>query len=127
MDFKLRTWQMSDLDTLVVIANNYKISNNLTNRFPYPYTRESGEGFIKMAMSSTPNQILAIEIAGKIAGGIGVHPQDDVFCKNAELGYWLAESYWGKGIMTDAVRQMGAYGFRNFDIRNSKKLCITTR
>ncbi len=116
MDFKLRPWQMSDLDTLVVIANNFKIANNLTNRFPYPYTRESGEGFIKMALSNDPIHILAIEIEGKVAGGIGVHQQEDVFCKNAELGYWLAEPYWGKGIMTDAVRQIVAYGFRRFDI-----------
>ncbi len=116
MEFKLRPWEMSDLDTLVVIADNPNISNNLTNRFPHPYTRESGEGFIKMARSHDPFHIMAIEINNKVAGGVGIHPQDDIFCKNAELGYWLAEPYWGKGVMTNAVRQMVAYGFRKFDI-----------
>ena len=53
---------------------------------------------------------------GKAAGGIGIHPQEDIYCKNAEMGYWLAEPYWGKGIITKAVLQMIDYAFANFDI-----------
>jgi len=113
---KLRSWETSDIDRLVVIADNYEIAKNLTNKFPHPYTRESGEGFIAFARSHDPRAIMAIEVEGELAGGVGLHLQEDIFEKNAELGYWLAEEYWGKGIMTAAVREIVDYGFQAFDI-----------
>lgn len=116
MDFKLRPWQMSDLDSLVRYANNEKIAKNLTNRFPHPYTNEDGKNFIEMASRHQPVQIFAIEINGEAAGGIGVHPQTDIHEKNMELGYWLAEPYWGNGIIPKAIIQMVDYAFQNFDI-----------
>jgi ribosomal-protein-alanine N-acetyltransferase len=116
MEFKLRPFREDDLESLVKFANNPKIAGNLTNQFPYPYTHEHGKKFIQMAMSHDPIRIHTIEISGEASGGIGVHPQGDVYCKNAELGYWLAEPYWGKGIVTEAVKQMVDYGFKNFDI-----------
>lgn len=116
MDFKLRPWTINDLDSLVKYANNPKIAGNLTNQFPYPYTPESGKKFIEFATQNTPRNIMAIEINGEACGGIGIHPQQDVQCKNAELGYWLAEPFWGKGIITEAIKQMINYGFSNFDI-----------
>lgn len=116
MQFTLRPWHSSDLDSLVCHANNPRIAQNLMNRFPHPYTAENGAGFIATAMGSAPAKILAIAIEGEVVGGIGLHPQEDVYCKNAELGYWLAEPYWGKGIVTKAVVQMVTYGFQHFDI-----------
>ena len=116
MHFKLRPWHISDLESLVSCANNPKIANNLTNKFPYPYTEENGRSFIAFATANTPVHVMAIEIDGKAAGGIGIHPQGDVQCKNAEMGYWLAEPYWGKGVITRAIPQMIDYGFANFDI-----------
>ena len=106
MEFRLRPWKLSDIDNLVKYANNAKIAANLTNAFPSPYYSESGEKFIQMALSHDPTQIFAIEVNGEAAGGIGLHPQTDIHCKNLELGYWLAEVYWGKGIMTGVVKQM---------------------
>ncbi len=88
----------------------------MTNQFPHPYTRESGEAFIKMTTQQSPPTILAIEINGRASGGIGLHIQTDIHIKNAELGYWLAEPYWGKGIMTKAVKHMVNYGFKNLNI-----------
>jgi len=116
MEFKLRVWNLNDIEDLVKYANNLKISKNLTDQFPHPYKRENGEKFIQMATKSNPISIYAIEINGKASGGIGLHLQTDIHKKNAELGYWLAEPYWGKGIMTKAVRQMIAYGFKTFEI-----------
>ncbi len=112
----LRPFNLNDLDSLIEYANNYKIAANLTNQFPHPYTRESGEAFIKMATEQSPPTILAIEINGRASGGIGLHIQTDIHIKNAELGYWLAEPYWGKGIMTKAVKHMVNYGFKNLNI-----------
>ena len=116
MEFKLRPWTLGDLDSLVKYANNFKIAKNLTNRYPHPYTVEAGNSFIKMAMEGSPQQIFAIDVAGEAVGAIGLHPQTDIQCKNAEMGYWLAEPFWGNGIVTKAVGQMVEYGFKTFDI-----------
>lgn len=116
VEFKLRDWAASDLDSLIIQANNPLIAANLTDQFPHPYTRESGERFIGFATSHQPRKIFAIEINGKASGSIGVFPQDDIHRLNAEMGYWLAETWWGKGIMTKAIRQMVNYGFSTFAI-----------
>ncbi len=116
MNFTLRPWQLSDIESLIKYANNYEIAKNLTNHFPYPYTRESGENFIAMATREEPFKIMAIELGGEAVGSIGVFPQTDIFCKNAEMGYWLAQPFWGKGIVTQAIIQMCAYGFKTWDL-----------
>ena len=116
MEFKLRSWTLNDLDSLVKYANNEKIAANMMDRFPHPYTIENGKAFIEMASKATIPNIMAIEIAGEAAGGIGLHLQEDVYRKNAELGYWLAEPFWGNGIITAVIPQMIAYGFEHFDI-----------
>ncbi|MCW3071239.1 MAG: family N-acetyltransferase [Bacteroidetes bacterium] len=116
MNFSLRPWTINDLDSLVKHANNPNIAKNLTDKFPYPYTAENGKAFISFATQGDPVNVFAIDINGEAVGGIGIHPQTDIQRKNAELGYWLAEPYWGKGIITVAIRQMIGYGFENFDI-----------
>ncbi len=116
MTFTLRAWTLDDATSLTKYANNPKIAANLTNAFPYPYTMDNAIAFINMAKQKTLPNILAIDINGEACGGIGIHPQSDVYCKNAELGYWLAEPYWGKGIVTQAVVEIVDYGFKNFDI-----------
>ncbi len=116
MDFSLRAWKQSDLEYLVKFANNQNIARYLTNLFPYPYTEADGIAFIEKANKNNPLQVFAIDIEGISVGGIGIHPQTDILCRNAELGYWLAEPYWKKGIATAAVKEMIVYGFAHFDI-----------
>ncbi len=116
MAFSIRPFETPDIESLMEYANNPKIAANLTNQFPHPYTRESGETFIEMAIQLNPPAIFAIDIKGKASGGIGLHVQKDIHIKNAELGYWLAEPFWGQGIMTKAVIHMVDYGFKNLDI-----------
>lgn len=116
MYISLRPWQEADLHDLVENANNPQVAGFMTNQFPHPYTEEAGRHFMALTASHQPRQMFAIDVDGRIAGGIGIHPQTDVNCKNAEIGYWLGETYWGKGLATGAVEQMIAYGFRNFDI-----------
>ncbi len=116
MKYRLRSWKIDDLDNLVKHANNYKIARNLSNKFPYPYTEEDGRDFINFASSKSVNHIFAIEIDGEACGGIGLHPQFDIHCKNAELGYWLAEPFWGKGIMSRVIKEMISYGFANIAV-----------
>ncbi len=116
MEYQLRPWKPSDIDSLIKYANNWNIAKYLTGKFPHPYTREAGEKFIQFATSGDPIHIFAIEINGEACGGIGLHPQEDIYAKNAELGYWLAEPFWGKGIMSSAVREMVDFGFRTYPI-----------
>ncbi|MFC3562326.1 GNAT family N-acetyltransferase [Pedobacter jamesrossensis] len=116
MQFTLRPFEFTDVDSLVKYANNLKIAKNLTNKFPYPYLKLDGEKFIELALSHQPLQIKAIVVKNEVAGSIGVHPLADIYAKNAELGYWIAEPFWGNGIAPLAVREMLKYGFETFDI-----------
>lgn len=113
---ELRPWTIADLDNLIKYGNNFNIAQNLTDAFPYPYTHAAGQKFIEMANSKTPVSIFAICINNEAIGRIGVHPQQDIHQKSAELGYWLAEPFWGKGIVSAAVKQMIEFAFKNFDI-----------
>ncbi|MCE3280102.1 MAG: family N-acetyltransferase [Bacteroidetes bacterium] len=116
MQIKLRPWHPNDLINLTAYANNPNIAKNMTDRFPYPFTAEHAQKFIeKNSAPSIPN-ILAIDLNGEAIGGIGLHPQEDIQRMNAELGYWLGEPYWGKGIITEAIKLIVDYGFKNFEI-----------
>lgn len=107
---------MPDLGSLVKYANNWNIAKNMTDKFPFPYSEIAGSGFIKFANSDNPVHIFAIDVGGEAIGGIGVHPQEDVFRKNAELGYWIAEPFWNKGIVSNAIQQMVEFAFNTYDI-----------
>jgi len=116
MKFKLRPWNKNDIESLVTYANNPKISANLTDQFPSPYSKVDGEKFIQMATEDKPIQIFAIEVNAKAGGAIGLFPQPDIHFKNMEIGYWLAEEFWGQGITTEAVKETVDYGFNTFKI-----------
>jgi len=116
MNYKLRDWSISDVDSLVRHANNYNIAKWLTNQFPYPYTENDAKDFIEAVTKDNPTKVLAIEIDGEVVGSIGIFPQSDIHEKNAEIGYWLSEKYWGNGIITKAILEIVDYGFKTFDI-----------
>ena len=116
MQLNIRPWTLNDLDSLVKYINNWNITKNMTDKIPFPYTETNGREFIEYAGKDDPIHIFAIDIDGQAAGSIGIHPQDDIHRKNAELGYWLAEPYWGQGIMTNAVKQMVVFAFNTYDI-----------
>ena len=112
----LRKWQKDDADALSIIANNYNIAKNLSNQYPYPYSLEDATRFIKEVSDLTPLSVFAIEYKGKLAGSFGYIFHKDIWKKNVELGYWLAEEYWGNGIMTKIINIMINYAFQNFNI-----------
>lgn len=116
MDFKLRPWKESDLENLVKHANNWEIAKNLTDKFPFPYTTEDGKAFLNFAMNNKQALMLAIDINSEAVGSIGIFPQDDIHRYNAELGYWLAEPFWGKGIITSAIKEIVELGFKQFNL-----------
>jgi RimJ/RimL family protein N-acetyltransferase len=112
----LRPWQVRDAKALVLHANNRKIWLNLRDAFPHPYTLADARQWIQFARSSKPPCHFAIVIDGKAVGGIGLMFKEDVFRKSVEIGYWLGEAYWGRGIATEAVRALTDYAFTSFDI-----------
>jgi RimJ/RimL family protein N-acetyltransferase len=116
MLFELRPWKMTDIDNLVCYANNWNIAQNMTDKFAFPYTTENARAFIEFATKDNPVHIFAIDIDGQAIGGIGIHPQEDIHRKNAELGYWLAEPFWGRGIISKAIKQAVDIAFETYDI-----------
>jgi RimJ/RimL family protein N-acetyltransferase len=114
-DFILREWQLSDAASLAENVNNIRIWNNLRDAFPHPYTEEDGRQFITTALNiSEPATLLAIEVEGKAVGSIGITLHKDVERIIAELGYFIGENYWNRGIMTEVVKEMVSYVFLNF-------------
>lgn len=104
----LRPFQESDAESIAKHANNRKIWLNLRDGFPHPYTQEDAKGFIQM-MQQRAREAFIIDVDGQAVGAIGVHPKSDVERISAELGYWLAEDYWNRGIMSEAVRAITDY------------------
>jgi ribosomal-protein-alanine N-acetyltransferase len=118
MKFELRDWKLDDAENIVRYANNPKVAANLRNSFPHPYTLDDAHFFIDQCMhrDKTKQSIKAIVVDNQAIGSVGLLIQDDVSSKTAEVGYWLGEPFWGKGIMTRAIIQTCEYGFANFDI-----------
>lgn len=116
LQFTLRHWQIADLPSLVRYANNPNIAKWMMDSFPHPYQEKDGQEFIALTMKHTPRRLLAIDVAGEAVGGIGLHPQQDISRMNAELGYWLAEPFWGNRITSNAIKQIVNFGFATFPI-----------
>ncbi len=112
----IRQWKIDDANNLVKYANNIKIWNNLRNYFPYPYTMEHANSWIDNSFLASPLINFAIDLDGEAIGGIGLIFNTDVYVLSAEIGYWIGEEFWGKGITTEAIRQMVEYSFYYFDI-----------
>jgi RimJ/RimL family protein N-acetyltransferase len=116
LHFILRPWREEDLPSLVKYADNPDIAKFMTDGFPHPYTEECGKKFIRVVSADDPVKVFAIEINGEAAGSVGIFQQQDVHRMNAEIGYWLAEIYWGNGVMSRVLTQMTEYGFTTFGI-----------
>jgi ribosomal-protein-alanine N-acetyltransferase len=106
----LKAFELADAENICLLANNKKISGNLRDAFPYPYSIEDAYKHIKNS-AKDPLQNFCISYQGKAIGSIGVFPQQDVYRFSAELGYWIGEPYWGKGLTVMAVNLIVPYGF----------------
>ena len=111
--FELRPFTPEDLPALVEQASHPSVAANLTDSFPNPFTEEAGRLFIERAMTG-PALRRCIALEGICIGAIGLHPKEDLWRNNLELGYWLAYPHRGKGIMTEAIKQMVILGFEHF-------------
>jgi RimJ/RimL family protein N-acetyltransferase len=102
---RLRPWRKTDRESLVRHANNRRVWRNLRDRFPHPYDEANATGWLAVAGEVPPPPgVWAIEVGGEAVGGLGLERLADVERHTAEIGYWLAEPLWGRGIATAAVR-----------------------
>jgi [ribosomal protein S5]-alanine N-acetyltransferase len=108
----VRPWRDSDVDALAEHANNINVARHLRDRFPHPYTRQHAREFLAFAASLEDQSNLAIEVDGAAVGAIGYVPGHDIERFSAEIGYWLGEAYWGRGIATEALRLTTEHAFR---------------
>jgi ribosomal-protein-alanine N-acetyltransferase len=113
---EVRSWQTSDVASLVTHANNRNVWINLRDRFPHPYTARDGRRFIRSARLMEPETHFAIAVDGAASGGIGFAMQSDVERVSAEIGYWLGEAFWGRGIMTEALIAITHYALERYDL-----------
>ncbi|MEA5459165.1 GNAT family protein [Arcicella sp. LKC2W] len=114
-NFTLRPFKEGDQDSLVANANNIKIFNHVRDIFPYPYTHDDASWWIDANKETDkPATCFAIDIDGKVVGAVGFVLGNDIYRISAEIGYWLGENYWGKGIASEAVILMTDYTFKNF-------------
>lgn len=118
MKIQIRKWELADAKDLATALSNRKILDNLRDGLPYPYTEQDGKDFIVAMLAADENSTFAFAITldGKVIGSIGAFRQENIHKHTAELGYYIAEEHWGKGIMTEAVKQLCDYVFSHTDM-----------
>ena len=113
---RVSEWRAADAQSLVYHANNIHVARQLRDRFPHPYTRSDAAAFIRFVTSSERPTMFAIEVDGEACGGIGFVPGSDVERFSAEVGYWLGETCWGRGIVTEALVLVTAHAFETANL-----------
>ena len=118
MDIKIRPWKMEDAPDLARSVNNKKIQDNMRDGMPFPYTLADAEEYLSAMRSADPNTtyVWAITIDDVAIGNVGIFRKGNIYRLTAELGYYIAEEYWGRGIVTEAVKQACRYIFEHTDI-----------
>jgi len=118
MECHIRSWKMEDAADLAAALNNKKIHDNLRDGLPYPYTENDAKDFITAMLQADKHTTyaFAITVEDKVIGSIGVFRKDNIHARTAEMGYCIAEPFWGKGLGTSAVKQTCAYIFEHTNI-----------
>lgn len=115
---RLRSWRMEDAEALSALANNHKVWRNLGSGFPHPFSFEDAREWLTGRVREGADDAVAparnyfaVEWDGKVVGGLGFGRKEKICYKTLSLGYWLGEPFWGRGIMTAAVRHALPYAF----------------
>ncbi len=115
-DLQIRSWRKSDLEALLRHANNSKIAANLRDQFPFPYTRRDGVDYLEFVREQKPERSFALQFEGEAIGGLGFQIGVDIARVSAEMGYWLGESYWGRGFATRAAAAASEWAFAEYKL-----------
>ncbi len=115
-DLRVRSWRKNDIDALVRYANNAKIAANLRDQFPHPYTRFAGAAYLAEMRSADIETSFAVEYGEEAIGGIGFKLGADIARLSAEMGYWLGEPFWGRGLTTRAALATSDWAFAHYKL-----------
>jgi Acetyltransferases, including N-acetylases of ribosomal proteins len=126
MNLQLRSFSDEDIELLSLYANNPKIAGNLRDSFPYPYEKKHAEEYINAQKSKAIQTDFAIVYEENFAGRIALDIKDDIYRKSAEIGFWLAEPFWGKGIAPVAIKEIVQYAINHFDLTRIFAICFET-
>lgn len=113
----VRTYRLTDAESLALNANNRAIWKNLRDGFPHPYSVENGRVFIERSLAMKPETNFAICVDDQAVGGIGFVLHTDIERISAEIGYWLGEAYWGRGIVSEALKAVTDYAIQTHNLR----------
>ena len=113
---QLRNLHPADAEALARNANNRNVSRNLRDEFPYPYGLSDAHDWIEFVAGQDPQTHFAIDVEGEAVGVIGITLEEDVYRRSAEVGYWLGEPHWGRGIATAALKAVTEWAFAEFDL-----------
>lgn len=118
MNISIRKWKIEDAEDVKDAINNKKILDNLRDGIPYPYTIENAKEFILQTLNAKPDSQYSWAIIAdeKVIGSVGVFRKDNIHSNTAEIGYYIAQEYWGNGIMTKVIKEVCNYIFENTDI-----------
>ena len=114
--YQIRSYELTDKISLIKYANNKKVSKNLKDSFPYPYTEKDATKWLNLTCIQNPELNFAIATKEELIGGIGLMLQTDVYRYSAEVGYWLGEPFWEKGIATNTLKAFTKYAFEQFNL-----------
>ena len=115
-NYQIRDWKNEDAPSLARYANNWKIWLNLRDAFPSPYTLYDAKEFIAKVNALDPRTVFAIASQTEAIGSIGLGLGKDVHRFTAEMGYWLAEPFWGLGIMSATIKIFSDYAMEKFNL-----------
>jgi len=110
-NIKLRALVNTDAEQIAKLANNKKIWDNQKDMNPYPYELEDAEKLIDLAAKQQSKHTFAITVEGVLCGVMGLTILKDVYRQTGEIGFWLGEEFWGKGIATKAIQLITQFGF----------------
>lgn len=112
----IRPFQLDDAESIALHANNYHIWRNLRDLMPHPYAVSDAVEFITSQLQQPRATNFAIEVDGRAIGAIGVKLKDNIERIGAEVGYWLGEAYWGRGIVTEALTAFTSWALKEFEL-----------
>ncbi len=113
---EFREYNLNYADAFAVMRNNPNVLDNGYDKTPNPFTKNDAIDFINIQLSKKPFERFLIFYDNELAGEIGITIQEDVHRLCAEIGYFIAEPFWGKGLATKAIKQMTEYTFATFDV-----------
>lgn len=116
MKIEIRPLELRDVSALTLLANDRKVWENVRDYFPFPYTQKDAEWFVNFSLEMAVNENFAITFEDEFCGVISANVQTDVYRKSAEMGYWIGEPFWGKGIVTEAVKLISKYAFESLGV-----------